>query len=123
MCGIGWFRTSSSSLLTTERLDRADVILGMPWFYDKQDTLYIDYKHHSLTFVKQDFPHVSISLCNQVSINNGFPIPVVSAIEMFTDMKSSYVDFYSCFPQSFCDSFMLGTHVTEFRMLFINGIT
>ena len=34
---------------------------------------------------------------------------------MFKDMKSSYVDFYSCFPQSFCDSFMLGTRVTEFR--------
>ncbi|MCO5610090.1 hypothetical protein L7F22_064325 [Adiantum nelumboides] len=40
------------------RLDRADVILGIPWFYDKQDTLYIDYVHHSLVFVKQDMPHV-----------------------------------------------------------------
>ncbi|MCO5612485.1 hypothetical protein L7F22_066753 [Adiantum nelumboides] len=46
------------------RLDRADVILGIPWFYDKQDTLYIDYVHHSLVFVKQDMPHVSLSLCN-----------------------------------------------------------
>ncbi|MCO5558630.1 hypothetical protein L7F22_012216 [Adiantum nelumboides] len=36
------------------RLDRADVILGIPWFYDKQDSLYIDYVHHSLVFVKQN---------------------------------------------------------------------
>ncbi|MCO5562529.1 hypothetical protein L7F22_016156 [Adiantum nelumboides] len=75
-------------------LDRADVILGIPWFFDKQDTLYIDYVHHSLVFVKENMPHVSISLCNQASVNNGFAIPIVIALEMFKDTKSSYVDFY-----------------------------
>ncbi|MCO5583444.1 hypothetical protein L7F22_037355 [Adiantum nelumboides] len=52
------------------RLDRADVILGIPWFYDKQDSLYVDYVHHSLVFVKQNVPQVSVSLCKQKSVNN-----------------------------------------------------
>ncbi|MCO5558973.1 hypothetical protein L7F22_012564 [Adiantum nelumboides] len=95
------------------RLDRADIILGIPWFFDKQDTLYIDYVHHSLVFVKEDMPHVSISLCNQVSVNNGFAIPIVTALEMFKDTKSSDVDFYRCIPSEWFDSCVLGTPVTE----------
>ncbi|MCO5567194.1 hypothetical protein L7F22_020882 [Adiantum nelumboides] len=59
------------------RLDRADVILGIPWFFDKQDTLYIDYVHHSLVFVKEDMTH---------------------------DTKSSDVDFYRCIPSEWFDS-------------------
>ncbi|MCO5607220.1 hypothetical protein L7F22_061413 [Adiantum nelumboides] len=85
-------------------LDRADVILGIPWFFDKQDTLYIDYVHHSLVFVKKNMPPVSISLCNQVSVNNGFAIPIVTALEMFKDTKSSDVDFYRCIPSEWFDS-------------------
>ncbi|MCO5603723.1 hypothetical protein L7F22_057874 [Adiantum nelumboides] len=84
-------------------LDRADVILGIPWFYDKQDTLYIDYVHHSLVFVKQDMPNVSLSLCNQLSVHKGFAIPIVTAIEMYKDVKSSDVDFYHCVRSSWID--------------------
>ncbi|MCO5594259.1 hypothetical protein L7F22_048286 [Adiantum nelumboides] len=86
------------------RLDRADVILGIPWFYDKQDSLYIDYVHHSLVFVKQDMPHVSLLLCYQIFVNNGFAIRVVTALEMFKDTKSSDVDFYQCVPSTWFDS-------------------
>ncbi|MCO5591899.1 hypothetical protein L7F22_045892 [Adiantum nelumboides] len=96
------------------RLDRTDVVLGIPWFYDKQDSLYIDYVHHSLVFVKQHMPHVSVSLCNQISVNNSFAIRVVTALEMFKDTKSSEVDFYQCVPSTWFDSLVLGTFVTEF---------
>ncbi|MCO5594840.1 hypothetical protein L7F22_048874 [Adiantum nelumboides] len=97
------------------RLDRADVILGIPWFYDKQDSLYINYVYHSFVFVKQNMPHVSLSLCNQKSVNNGFAIPVVTALEMYKEIKSSDVDFYQCIPAAWFDSLVLGTSVTEFR--------
>ncbi|MCO5555603.1 hypothetical protein L7F22_009148 [Adiantum nelumboides] len=95
------------------RLDRADVILGIPWFYDKQDSLYIDYVH------QHDMPHVSVSLCNQISVNNGFAIPVVTALEMFRDTKSSDVDFYQCIPSTWFDLLVLGTSVT---VNFINDV-
>lgn len=97
------------------RLDRADVILAVSWFYDKQDSLYIDYVHHSLVFVKDNYLHVAVSLCKNVSVNNGFAIPVVSALEIFKDIKSLDVDLYRCLLSILDDSIVFGTMVTEFR--------
>ncbi|MCO5586185.1 hypothetical protein L7F22_040124 [Adiantum nelumboides] len=63
------------------RLDRAYVILGIPWFYDKQDSLYIDYVHHSIVFVKHDMPHVSVSLCNQISDYSKVAAPLTQLLK------------------------------------------
>ena len=39
------------------KLRSADVILGYPWFYNKNSSLSIDWINHSMTFVLNDFQH------------------------------------------------------------------
>ena len=38
-------------------LSTTDVILGYPWFYNKNSSLSIDWVHHSITFVLNDCSH------------------------------------------------------------------